>query len=52
MKTIKFLLFIELVCMYNIALSDNGVVQLISWIVLIFLGIAIAARLEKIYGTR
>jgi hypothetical protein len=50
MKTIKFLLFIELVCMYNIALSDNGVVQLISWVLLIFLGLAIAARLEKLYA--
>lgn len=50
MKTIKFLLFIELVCMYNIALSDNGVVQLISWILLIFLGLTIAARLEKLYA--
>lgn len=50
MKTIKFLLFIELVCMYNIALSENGVVQLISWILLIFLGLTIAARLEKLYA--
>ena len=50
MKTIKLLLFIELVCMYNIALSDNGVVQLISWTLLIFLGLAIAARLEKLYA--
>jgi hypothetical protein len=52
MKTIKLLTIIELICMYQIALSENGVVQLISWILLIFLGIAIAARLEKIYGTR
>lgn len=36
--------------MYNIALSDNGVVQLISWILLIFIGIVIAAKLEKRYG--
>lgn len=50
MKIIKFLLIIELVCMYNIALSDNGVVQLISWTLLIFLGLAIAARLEKLYA--
>ena len=52
MKTIKLLTIIELICMYQIALSENGVVKLISWILLIFLGIAIAARLEKIYGTR
>lgn len=36
--------------MYNIALSENGVVQLISWILLIFLGLTIAARLEKLYA--
>lgn len=50
MKINKLILFIELVCMYNIALSDNGVVQLISWILLIFLGLTIAARLEKLYA--
>lgn len=49
MKTIKLLLFIELVCMYNIALTENGWIKLVSWILLIFLGLAIAARLEKLY---
>lgn len=50
MKTIKLLLFIELVCMYNIALTENGWIKLVSWILLIFLGLAIAARLEKLYA--
>lgn len=50
MKTIKLLLFIELVSMYNIALSENGWIKLVSWILLIFLGMAIAAKLEKRYG--
>lgn len=50
MKTIKLLLFIELVCMYNIALTENGWIKLVSWILLIFLGLAIEARLEKLYA--
>lgn len=50
MKTIKFLLLTELVCMYQIALSENGVVKLISWVLLIFIGMVIAAKLEKRYG--
>lgn len=50
MKTIKLLLFIELVSMYNIALSENGWIKLVSWILLIFIGIVIAAKLEKRYG--
>ncbi len=50
MKTIKLLLFIELVCMYNIALTENGWIKLVSWILLIFLGLSIAARLEKLYA--
>lgn len=50
MKTIKFLLFIELVCMYNIALTENGWIKLVSWILLIFIGLVITAKLEKRYG--
>lgn len=49
MKAIKFLVFIEMACMYNIALSYNGVVQLVSWVVLIIAGLVMAALLEKRY---
>lgn len=50
MKTIKLLLLTELVFMYNIALSENGWVKLVSWILLIFIGLVIASKLEKRYG--
>lgn len=49
MKTIKLLVVIEMVCMYNIALSYNGVVQIVSWAVLITSGLVMAALLEKRY---
>ena len=50
MKIIKLELFIEMICMYQIALSDNGIVKLISWVVFLVLFMAIFARLEKRYG--
>jgi len=51
MKIIKFLALAELVCMYEIALSDNGIVKAISWVLFAGLTLAIYARLEKIYGS-
>lgn len=50
MKINKLILFIEMVCMYQIALSDNGVIKLVSWILLIGLFMVLLVRLEKRYG--
>lgn len=51
MKTIKLIILAILVCMYQIALSNNGVVQLISWVLFISLFMVLVARLEKQYGS-
>lgn len=50
MKINKLILFIEMVCMYQIALSDNGVIKLIGWILFIGLFMVLLVRLEKRYG--
>lgn len=50
MKTIKLILLAILAAMYEIALTENGIVRLISWIVLISLFMVLVAKLEKRYG--
>lgn len=50
MKINKLILFVEMVCMYQIALSDNGVIKLVSWILLIGLFMVLLVRLEKRYA--
>ena len=51
MKTIKLIILAILVCMFNIALSENGIVQIVSWVLFISLFMVLVARLEKQYGT-
>ena len=50
MKTIKLILLAILVCMYHIALSDNGIVQFVSWVLFLGLFMALVAQMEKRYG--
>lgn len=50
MKTIKLTILAILVVMYQIALSDNGIVKAISWLLFIGLFMVLVAKLEKRYG--
>lgn len=50
MKMIKLMIIAELLTIYTVALSENGFVKLIGLVVLVFLGLGIAAKLEKRYG--
>lgn len=49
MKTIKLTIGAILLSMYGIALSDNGIVKLISWGLFIGLFMVLVALLEKRY---
>jgi len=51
MKTIKLILLAILATMYGIALSENGIVQLISWVLFFGLFMVLIAKLEKRYDT-
>lgn len=51
MKTIKLILLAILATMYGIALSENGIVQLISWVSFFGLFMVLIAKLEKRYDT-
>lgn len=51
MKTIKLILLAILVTMYQIALSDNGIIKAISWLLFIGLFMVLVIKLEKRYGT-
>ena len=51
MKTIKLILLAILANMYGIALSENGIVQAISWLLFIGLFMVLVSKLEKRYGT-
>lgn len=50
MKTIKLTILAILIVMYQIALSDNGIVKVISWLLFIGLFMVLVAKLEKRYG--
>ena len=50
MKTIKLILLAILATMYGIALSENGIVQLISWVLFIGLFMVLVNLMEKRYG--
>lgn len=52
MKKIKLTILAILVAMYQIALSDNGIVKLFSWFLFIGLFMVLVIELEKRYGTR
>lgn len=51
MKTIKLILLAILATMYGIALSENGIVKLISWVLFLGLFMVLVIKLEKRYGT-
>lgn len=50
MKKIKLTLFLILISMYQIALSDSGLVKFIGWIAFGILFISLIAQMEKRYG--
>jgi len=52
MKKIKLTILAILVAMYQIALSDNGIVKLFSWFLFVGLFMVLVIELEKRYGTR
>lgn len=49
MGIIKLTIVAILVSMYQIALSDNGIIKALSWIAFIGLSLALVAQLEKRY---
>jgi len=50
MIKIKLTILAILASMYGIALSENGVVQTISWVLFLGLFMALFAQMEKRYG--
>jgi hypothetical protein len=50
MMKIKLTILAILASMYGIALSENGVVQTISWVLFLGLFMALFAQMEKRYG--
>lgn len=50
MKIIKLVILAILMCMYQIALSDNGIVKAVSWLLFIGLFMVLVVRMERLYG--
>lgn len=50
MKRIKLTMLAILIAMYQLAITDNGIVKAFSWILLIGLSLFLLAQLEKRYG--